>query len=359
MLRSDGSGGQGPGQQPTIREVAAAAGVSTGTVSRVIGGSSKVARDTRFRVLEVMREIGYQPNAAARSMRTNVTKTIGLLIPDILSPTFARVAAGAENVLTPAGYILLIGSSNRSIRQEVAFLQTARQRRMDGLIVSLADETARETLHELGLTTVPKVVLDRDVAVEADVIHSEHRRVMEQAVGHLISLGHGRIGYVGPSERIRPSRERVTAYRNAHAAAGLAVDERLIRCDSQNVDFGEIETTDLLAMSDPPTALIGGSGDIFFGVMRALRTLGVDIPGSVSLIGVDDPQFAELVGPPVTSIARDMLKIGGEAARLVLGRIADPARDFRRLTLPSALIMRHSTAAPPKSFDGTRVPARV
>jgi LacI family transcriptional regulator len=306
-----------------------------------------------------MREIGFQPNAAARSMRTNVTKTIGLLIPDILSPTFARVAAGAESVLMPAGYILLIGSSNRSIQQEVAFLQTARQRRMDGLIVSLSDETARETLRELGLTAVPKVVLDRDIAVEADVIHSEHRRVMEQAASHLISLGHRRIGYVGPSERIRPSRERVAGYREAHAAAGVAVDERLIRCDSQNVDFGEIETTDLLAMRDPPTALIGGSGDIFVGVMRALRTLGVAIPGTVSLIGVDDPQFAELVGPPVTSIARDMVKIGGEAAKLVLGRIADPSRDLRRLTLPSALIMRHSTVAPPAAQISQRMPTKV
>jgi LacI family transcriptional regulator len=149
------------------------------------------------------------------------------------------------------------------------------------------------------------------------------------------------------------------AYRDAHAAAGLAVDERLIRCDSQNVDFGEIETTDLLAMRDPPTALIGGSGDIFVGVMRALRTLGVDMPGSVSLIGVDDPQFAELVGPPVTSIARDMLKIGGEAAKLVLGRIADPSRDLRRLTLPSALIMRHSTVAPPAAQISQRMPTKV
>jgi len=341
------SGTKVTGPRPTIREVALAADVSTGTVSRVIGGSPRVAKETRARVVAAMKRIGFQPNAAARSMRTNVTKTIGLLIPDILSPTFARVAAGAEGALTPAGYMLLIGSSNRSIAQEVAFLQTAQQRRMDGLIVSLSDEAAKETLHELNLMTAPKVVLDRDIAVEADVIQSEHRRVMEQAVGHLISLGHRRIGLIGPSQRIRPSRERVAAYRSAHAAAGLPVDDRLIRCDSQNVDFGEIETTDLLAMSDPPTALIGGSGDIFLGVVRALRTLGVDIPRSVSLIGVDDPQIAGILGPPVTSIARDMIRIGDEAARLVLARIADPNRDFRRLTLPSALIMRQSTAEPP------------
>ena len=335
-----------PPPRQTIREVALAAAVSTGTVSRVIGGSPRVAAETRARVLAAMQRLGFQPNAAARSMRTNVTKTIGLLIPDILSPTFAQVAAGAESVLSPAGYMLLIGSSNRSVGQEVAFLQTARQRQMDGVIVSLSDETAVEAIRELSLIGVPRVVLDRDIPVATDVIFSEHARVMELAVSHLLSLGHRRIAYVGPSLRIRPSRERLLGYRAAHASAGVPVDDRLIRCDSQNMDFGEIETTDLLAMDLPPTALIGGSGDIFYGVMRALRMLDVQIPGQVSLIGVDDTQFADLIGPPISVIARDMFKTGAEAARLVLDRIADPGRELRYLTFPSSFVMRRSTAVP-------------
>lgn len=330
----------------TIHDVAATAGVSTGTVSRVIRDSPKVARATRERVLEAMQELGFQPNAAARSMRTNDSHIIGLLIPDILSPTFARVAAGAESVLSPKGYLLLIGSSNRSVSQEVAFLQIARQRQMDGVIVSPSDETAQETIRELTHLDVPIVMLDRNIAIGSDAVFSEHADAMDVAVAHLLSLGHRRIAYIGPSLSIRPSRERIAGFRRAHARAGLTVDDTLLRCDSQNVNFGEIETTALLALPDPPTALIGGSGDIFYGVVRALRMLDMAIPAQLSLIGVDDQLFAEMMGPPVSVIARDMVRTGAEAARLILNRLANPTAPRRHITLPSTFILRHSTAAP-------------
>ena len=193
-------------RRPTIHDVAVEAGVSTGTVSRVAAGQGSVAEETRARVISAMAKVGYQPNAAARAMRTNVSKTIGLLIPDIRSPTFIRVAAGAEEVLAPAGYMLLSASSNRSIAREVAFLQAARQRQMDGLIVSTSDETAEETLHELNQLEMPLVILDRAAPEKADLVASEHMLVMQSAVQHLIALGHRRIGFIGPTERISPGR---------------------------------------------------------------------------------------------------------------------------------------------------------
>jgi LacI family transcriptional regulator len=266
-----------------------------------------------------------------------------------MSPTFIRVAAGAESVLAPAGYMLLSGSSSRTTDREVGFLHAARQRQMDGLIVSISDETAAATIRELNQMEVPLVILDREVPVVADVVTSEHRHVMEDAVAHLISLGHRRIGFVGPTQNIRPGRERVLGYRDAHAAAGLPVDERLIRTRTQNLEYGEVETHDLLTGEDPPTALIAGSSDIFYGTLRAVRLLGIDMPRELSLVGVDDIQLADLVGPPITVIARDVVKSGQEAARILLERLKNPGLPRRHVLIKSEVILRRSTAPPAPS----------
>lgn len=331
---------------PTIHEVAAAAGVSIGTVSRVAGGAKRVAAATRAKVLAAMAEVGYQPNAAARAMRTNQTKTIGFLLPDIVNQVFAKVAFGAEQVLGAAGYMVFAFSSNRSPAREIEFLQAVRQRRMDGLIVTLADETATGTLDEIRRLDIPVVVLDRDIEVGADIVYSDHVTAMETMVGHLVALGHRRIGLVTASENIRPGRERVRGFRKALAAAGLPVDEWLIRARTQSAEYGASETHDLLVGADPPTAIIAAGSDIFFGALRAVRLLGLDIPRDISFVGADDLLLSEVAGPTITIIDRDMVEVGTEAARLLLDRLRGIELPPRRILLSSSVVLRRSIAAP-------------
>jgi len=333
-------------RQPTIHEVAAASRVSIGTVSRVAGGSPRVAIETRARVLAAMAELGYQPNAAARTMRTNQTKTIGFLIPDMTNQVFARVAQGAETILASEGYMLFAFSSNRSPAREVEFLQAARQRRMDGLIVTLADETAPGPIDELRRMDVPIIVLDRDVPVEADVVFSEHIRPVETAVEHLLSVGHRRIGLITASQKIRPGRERVAGYRRALAKANLPIDEWLIRARLQSAEHGAAEAHDLLTGANPPTAILAAGSDIFYGALRAVRLLGLAIPGDISFIGADDSLLGELVFPPITVIDRDMAEVGRQAAGLLLDRLKGLDAPPRRVMLGSNLLMRNSVAAP-------------
>lgn len=293
-----------------------------------------------------MASVGYQPNAAARAMRTNKTKTIGFLMPDIANPVFSKVALGAEGLLGPAGYTLFALSSNRSSDREVEYLQAVRQRQMDGLIVTLADETAAATIEEIGRMRVPVVLLDRDVDVGADVVFSDHVISMETVVGHLIALGHRRIGLVTASQNIRPGRERVKGFRRALEAAGLPVDEWLIRARMQSAEYGAAETHDLLTGANPPTALIAAGSDIFYGAMKAVRLLKRRIPDDLSFVGADDLLLSEVVGPPVTVIDRDMVEVGREAARLLLDRLAGIDLPPRRVLLPSSVILRDSIAAP-------------
>ncbi|WEK51484.1 MAG: LacI family DNA-binding transcriptional regulator [Candidatus Kaistia colombiensis] len=333
-------------RQPTIHEVAATAGVSIGTVSRVASESPRVAPETRARVLAAMAELGYQPNAAARAMRTNQTMTIGFLIPDMTNQVFARVAQGAETVLAPEGYMLFAFSSNRSPTREIEFLQAARQRRMDGLIVTLSDETATGTIEEIGRMGVPVVVLDREIPVEADVVYSEHMQPIETVVGQLLQLGHRRIGLITASHNIRPGRDRVTGFKRALEKAGVPIDEWLIRARTQSAERGMAETHDLLTGPNPPTAILAAGSDIFYGALKAVRLLGLSIPDDISFVGADDALLGELVYPPITVIDRDMVEVGRQAAGLLLDRLKGLDASPRRIMLGSDVLLRSSIAAP-------------
>lgn len=341
-----GKGGTRPSSRPTIHDVAAAAGVSIGTVSRVAVEHPRVAARTRARVLEAMNAIGYQPNAAARAMRTNSTKTIGFLLPDIRNPVFAQVASGAEAVLAAEGYMLFAFSSSRSPTHEVEFLRAARQRQMDGLIVTLADETAEPTIAELRRMGVPLVLLDREVPVEADLVLSEHKQAIGTVVSQLAALGHTRIALIAASRNIRPGRDRVTGFREAMQAAGLNVEERLIRAHEQSRSFGAAEAHALLSSANPPTAIIAGGNDIFHGALHTIRLLGLEIPRDLSFVGADDMLVADLVAPPITMIDRDMAEVGRQAARLLLDRLRGDDGPPRVVLLPSTVVMRRSLAAP-------------
>lgn len=343
VVTGSGSGGR----RPTIHDVAALAGVSTGTVSRVAGRHARVAPATRALVLKAMDQLGYQPNAAARAMRTNQSKTIGFLMPDLANQVVAKVVSGAESVLGPAGYMLFSFASNWSRERETDLIDAAVQRQMDGLLVSLSDERAEGTCRRLSQIGIPLVVLDRDVAVDADFVFSEHVEPMEIVVRHLASMGHRRIGIVSTSEQIRPGRERVRGYLGALEKVGLEPDPWLVRSGIQSAAFGAAETHDLLSGPNPPTAIIAAGSDIFHGALKAVRLLGLDIPSDISFVGSDDLLLSEIYGPPITVIDRDMVEVGRQAARMLLDRLNGLSTPHKRVLLPSTVVLRHSVAPPP------------
>jgi len=291
-----------------------------------------------------MEALSYQPNVAARAMRTNSSKTIGLLIPDMSCPVFIRVAIGAEEVLAEHGYVLFTFSSNRQESRELAFLRAARQRQMDGLIISLADEQSSETVRELRQMGVPMVVVDRDVPVDADVVLNEHFSAMEMLMQNLIGLGHRRIGLVCAPMNIRPGRERVRAYRDVLAKAGIEIDDTLIRATGQGHDYGAAEAHDILTSAEPPTALIAAGSDTFYGALRAIRGLRLDIPSDISFVGADDAHVGDICAPPITMIERDMRQVGRMAAGLLLERFKGVSLPPRRVMLDSRVVLRSSLA---------------
>ncbi|MGE0718297.1 MAG: LacI family DNA-binding transcriptional regulator [Alphaproteobacteria bacterium] len=332
---------------PTIRDVARLAGVSVGTVSRVINAKASVARDVRSDVEKAIAALGYHPNPLAQGMRGRATRTVGCIIRDIAIAGLARFVRAAHDRLAEAGYALILSNSEGRIERERALVGVMAARRADALIIaqSAEDDPAMEA--SLKAAGIPVVVFDRVRPDWADAVLIDHRAGMRQATERLIALGHRRIGLMTGSLSLHPARERVAGYVAAHDAAGVARDPALVRAGSFHPDFGFAQTMGLLASAAPPSAIIAGGIDMLPGVIRAIRARGLSIPGDLSLIAAGASDLAELLQPPVSVELWDYAEVGRAVAELALERIGGTAAAGpRRIVVPATLEVRGSCAPP-------------
>ncbi len=333
-------------RRPTIKDVARAAGTSTVTVSRVVNTPKLVQAETRARVEAAMRELGYVPNLAARSMRTRLTRSVGFLTPELTSLPNAAVAQACEQALSEAGYGMLVTSSDYRVERELRALELLRQRQVDGLVLYFSDEEDPELAEAVAGLDVPLVVLDRETSV-GDRVLSEHRGATAAAVRRLVGLGHRRFALLQPDLAIRPVRERLAAVEATLAEAGLGAGalERIA------VPPAALERALLpaerLARPDRPTALLVEGSRLLRAALLALRAAGLAVPQDLSLVAIDAEETASLTTPETTRIARDFSAIGRTAAALLLRRLEKPDLPRREVVLESRLVLGASCAPPP------------
>lgn len=333
---------------PGLKAVASHAGVSVSSVSRVVNGGPYVTAELRERVEASMRAVGYVPDALARSMRTGQTHSVGYVISDIANTMFATIAAGIDDTLRPAGYTTLLASSRGEAAQDLALIDELRRRRVDGLILSLADETDGAVRARLRDTAFPIVLLDREPAgVRADRVLVDHAAGVSAALRHLHGLGHRRVALVTGGAATRPGRAIREAFdaECARLGLGLGPEDRLVGPFSPA--FGADAVRALLARPTPPTAILVGGAQLTPGALRAVRERGVRVPQDLALVAYDDTDVTALFSPAVTVIARDVHRIGAEAARLLLDRLTGrfTAARSRTVVVPTGLVVRGSTGA--------------
>jgi LacI family transcriptional regulator len=280
-------------------------------------------------------------------MRLRSTRTIGILIRDFSVPGFASFVKVAQNILSDAGYVLMLAGSDDRPEREREILN-AFIGRVDGLILSTS--SANNDLLERTRTnlSLPVIMLDREPGEQQDTILIAHREGIHRALNYLFQLGHRRIALITGNSNVRPARERILGYREAHIEHGIEIDEALIRTRNFSKEYAFTETTALLSSSNRPTAIIVGGVAMLQGALRAIKTCNLRIPEDISLVGGTDPELAELVVPSVTVIQVDYHAIGAEAAQLILDRLnhrIDPSP--RIIKFDSTLIIRQSCAAPP------------
>jgi LacI family transcriptional regulator len=332
-----------------MRDVAALAGVSLKTVSRVVNGEPTVAPDLTERVRGAAAQLNYQPNLTASSLRRGDgrSSTIGLLVQDMSNPFSAAIFRAVEDVATSAGVTVLAGSMDEDPERERDLAAALIARRVDGLIVVPAgrDHSYLQLDQRSGTALV---FTDRPpVLLAADAVVADHRDGAMAGVRYLLERGHRRIGYLGDLESIASAAERYAGYCDALAAAGIAVEPALVRHGAHSPGLATAAALAMLSGPNPPSALFTAQNLVTVGAVRALRRLGQE--QSTALLGFDDFDLADLLQPAVTVVAQDAAAMGKLSAELLLRRIAGDETPPRLHVIPTRLIERQSAAIPPPS----------
>jgi LacI family transcriptional regulator len=329
-----------------MREVAEVAGVAMSSVSRVLSGHPDVSEAMRERVNRAVDELGYTPDMLAQSLRRRSTLTIGFVAGDISNPLMAAIVKGAERELRGAEYSMLLANSEGDPQRDADHIRLFEQRRVDGLMLSVAREDHDDTLAALRATEVPRVVVDRllPAGANASSVFSDHRYGMRAAVGHLLDLGHRRIGLI-LGRPVRPARERLGGLEEAYADRRLpgtfSVSEGVL-----SARHGRDATARLLDAPEPPTAIVTGGNQLLAGTLQELRQRSLAVGVDVSLVSCDTISTTELHQPPIAVVRRDTAELGRRAAELLLRRLGGAAAP-ESVTLPTEFVPRASCAPPP------------
>lgn len=338
----------------TIREVAREAGVSVATVSRVFNDKGPIREETRQRILEVALRLGYAPNAAARSLSTRKTGTIGVLLPDLYGEFFSEVIRGLDLAARRSGFHILVSSSH-SDRSEVEAVLRALRGRVDGLIVMSPEADARALEANLP-GTLPIVLLNCPVEGSAfDSINLDNYGGASAMIRHLAGLGHRRIAHVKGAPGNNDALERLLGYREAmQSLFEEGTDGFEIEGDFSE-DSGDRAGREILAMNPRPTAVFAANDATAIGLLHAFQEAGVRVPDDIAVAGFDDIPIARFLTPPLTTVRVAIADLGALAIqRLLLAMEHGDSRERRHEILPTTLVVRGSCGAAAARFHPRR-----
>ncbi len=329
---------------PSLIDVARRAKVNISTVSRTINQTGKIGEETQRRVRKVMAELGYKPNRVARRLRTRdgTSHLLGLIIPNIQNIFFADLARGVEDVAYRNDFAVLLCNYDEDPAKEQFYLDVMQAESVDGIILPPVHEDDAAVLRVVQ-NGIPVVCVDRSLSsLTLDKVEVENHQGAVEAVTHIISRGHSRIGIIcGPADS-STGRERLRGYKDAHAAAGIALKPELIRFGDYKQGSGRELSEQLLNLPHPPTALFVCNGLMTTGALETIYNRGLRIPKQIALVGFDELPLATVFNPPLTLVRQPAYEVGKSAAELLLKRLAEPLRPATSLRLLPTLMIRKS-----------------
>jgi LacI family transcriptional regulator len=336
----DGAGGAR--SRATMRDVAALAGVSLKTVSRVVNREPGVREELAARVARAAEQLDYRPNLTASNLRRadQRTGTIGLLVEDVANEFFASIHRGVEEVARERGVAVIAASLDRDPALERDLVSALASRRVDGLILAPTANEQGYLTSELRIG-LPMVCIDRQPnGVDIDSVVTDNSEGSAVGVAHLIAAGHRNIAFIGGQSTLSTEQARYSGYVNAMAAAGATVRPEWVHHGAQDSDDAEEVALALFGSPDRPTAVFSGQNLITIGTVRALRELGLQ--RTVAIVGFDDFTLADLLDPAITVVAQDARAIGHLAGELLFRRMANAADATAVYVVGSRLIVRGS-----------------
>jgi LacI family transcriptional regulator len=333
----------------TIHDVAAHAGVSAMTVSRVINQSPRVSEATRRRVQDSITTLGYVPNRLARGLIQRRTGAFGVIVPDVANPFFTLIVRGVEQVAWRAGYHVMLCDTQGDLERERGYLEDMLAFRVEGVLIAPVSDRSRPHLRLLTRNNVPFVLIDRSITgFEGDLVQGDSVTGAQQLIEHLIELGHRRIGMITESSEVSTARDRLLGYQEALVRAGIEPDPRLVaESSTSDPDVAREATSQLLALADPPTAIFAVNNIAVVGVAEAAREHELEIPRDLAVVCFDDIEHVSRLYPFLTVMAQPAETYGTIATQLLLDRLGGRVAPRRRVVvLPADFIVRKSSGAP-------------
>jgi len=331
----------------TLRDIAEKAGVSVITVSRAMNNKPDVTPETRQRILTIATELNYTPNAHARALVGGKSNIIGLVVADNANPFYARMIRGIEEASTANGFSVILSNTNEDPDREASAIQVLREKRVDGLLITSV-QCGKVLLEPLLQDKTPFVLLNRYVdGLVADCVLNDNFMGAYLATAHLCSLGHRRIMHVTGPDNISSVRERMKGYRKALDEYQIDFDSQMVLHTNLRLDDGYQKVLHYFQTAKHlPTAVFAYSDLLAFGVLKALRELGISVPGQVALVGYDDIDFAQVIEPALTTVSQPAFEIGFKGTEILLEKINNPSNDAppaRQVVFPPQLIIRASS----------------
>lgn len=330
----------------TIREVATRAGVSVGTVSNVLSGAVPVSNRLRDRVLAVVKDLDYQPNHLAQSLKSRHTRMIGMVLRDITDPLFPQMMRGAKDAAWAQNYLLVMLDSDEKIEREQQILVALRTRRVDGILLAPtgADENHIRAVRDAG---VPIVCLEREPpGLGLDCVLADNFKGARECVLHLVSSGNRSIAFLHSGAADPVAQERLAGYRQAMQDSGLASGLTVEAATRSHMDEGYRAGAALLTRNPRPDAIVAADAMLAAGLLRALRDLGLHCPEHVAIAAFDDPFCCDVLRPRLTAVAQPSYQMGAKAMEVLLNRMQEPQRRRSRVTLDTILHIRESSGGP-------------
>ena len=332
------------GAKITIKDVAKEAGVSVATVSRALNDAGRIDAQTKERIKRVIERLGYRPNSAAQSLKTQRTRNILLVVPDIVNPFYANLARALQLLVKQKNYNLTLFNTNEALDEELSAIETAKEICAGGIVFASVSSYPC-VLDALKSASIPAVLLNSYGACEFDTVHGEVNVGTRVSTEYLIKNGHTRIAFAGAPEDGTIGCSRKRGYIQALEKAGLHIDSRLIFEMGFSEEAGYQAGKYFSALQPRPSAICCANDIIAMGVLAALHEDGVRVPEDISVTGMDNIIYARISRPPLTSVTNDPQQFAVNAFTMLFDRIEQTYTGKpREVILPRTLVVRESAA---------------
>ncbi len=329
---------------PTIRDVAKLAGVAPITVSRVINDSGYVSKETRSRVEEAVKELGYVPNMLGPSLRFKQTMTLAMVVTDIGNPFWTTVTRGVEDIAQENGYSTILCNTDESEEKQEQYLDMLLRRRIDGILLVPASSSPGP-IRLIQKQGIPVVILDRRVPdVDVDVVRADSEKGAYQLAKHLISFGHQQITILAGPQSVSTAVDRVNGFCRALKEAGLDTCDTRVLWGKYSQESGYEMAKRALATTPKPTAIFAANNFVAIGALQALKEQNYRVPDDIAMVAFDDLPLAFTIEPFLTVATQPAREMGKQAVRLLIERIkGESNRSCQQVVLPTDMIIRASS----------------